>query len=102
MSKYIPGNQKHLTLDDRIYIQNEFSFKDILWFFCADTTTIFKEKLFSFLMNRNTEDAVRLFCGQLEKCFDTYDFQSQFGYILADRGSTFDESESLGTEFMGI
>lgn len=46
MSKYIPGNQKHLTLDDRIYIQNEFSFKDILWFFCADTTTIFKEKLF--------------------------------------------------------
>ena len=25
MSKYIPGNQKHLTLDDRIYIQNELS-----------------------------------------------------------------------------
>lgn len=23
MSKYIPGNQKHLTLEDRIYIQNE-------------------------------------------------------------------------------
>lgn len=33
MSKYIPGNQKHLTLDDLIYIQNELSkgtsFKDI-------------------------------------------------------------------------
>ena len=25
MSKYIPGNQKHLTLDDRIFIQNELS-----------------------------------------------------------------------------
>ena len=23
MSKYIPGNQKHLTIEDRIYIQNE-------------------------------------------------------------------------------
>ena len=33
MSKYIPGNQKHLTLNDRIYIENELSkgatFKDI-------------------------------------------------------------------------
>ena len=25
MSKYIPGNQKHLTLNDRIYIENELS-----------------------------------------------------------------------------
>lgn len=25
MSKYIPGNQKHLTLDDRIYIENELN-----------------------------------------------------------------------------
>lgn len=34
MSKYIPGNQKHLTLNDRIYIENELnkgtSFKIIL------------------------------------------------------------------------
>ena len=33
MSKYIPGNQKHLTLNDRIYTENELakgtSFKDI-------------------------------------------------------------------------
>ncbi len=33
MSKFIPGNQKHLTLEDRIYIENEWnkgtSFKDI-------------------------------------------------------------------------
>ncbi|MEY8337522.1 hypothetical protein AALB16_05750 [Lachnospiraceae bacterium 62-35] len=25
MSKYIPGNQKHLTLNDRIYIENELN-----------------------------------------------------------------------------
>ncbi|MCC8025918.1 MAG: helix-turn-helix domain-containing protein [Clostridium sp.] len=25
MSKYIPGNQKHLTLDDRIYIENSLN-----------------------------------------------------------------------------
>ena len=47
MSKYIPGNQKHLTLDDRIYIENELSkgtsFKDIARFLCKDPTTISKE-----------------------------------------------------------
>lgn len=47
MSKYIPGNQKHLTLEDRIYIQNELdkgaSFKDIARFLCKDPTTISKE-----------------------------------------------------------
>ena len=43
MSKYIPGNQKHLTLNDRIYIENELSkgatFKDIAAFLCKDPTT---------------------------------------------------------------
>ena len=47
MSKYIPDKQKHLTLDDRIYIQNELckgtSFKDIALFLCKDPTTISKE-----------------------------------------------------------
>lgn len=47
MSKYIPGNQKHLTLDNRIYIENELtkgtSFKDIARFLCKDPTTISKE-----------------------------------------------------------
>ena len=42
MSKYIPGNQKHLTLNDRIYIENELSkgatFKDIAAFLCKDPT----------------------------------------------------------------
>ena len=28
MSKYIPGNQKHLTLNDRIYIENEMCIRD--------------------------------------------------------------------------
>ena len=47
MSKYIPGNQKHLTLEDRIYIENELnkgtSFKDSAKFLCKDPTTISKE-----------------------------------------------------------
>lgn len=47
MSKYIPGNQKHLSLQDRIYIQNDLSkgssFKDIARFLYKDTTTISKE-----------------------------------------------------------
>ena len=47
MSKYIPGNQKHLTLNGRIYIENELakgtSFKDIAAFLCKDPTTISKE-----------------------------------------------------------
>ena len=38
MSKYIPGNQKHLTLEDRVYIENELakgtSFKNIAAFLC--------------------------------------------------------------------
>ena len=46
MSKYIPGNQKHLTLNDRIYIENELAkgtpFKDIAAFLCKDPTTISK------------------------------------------------------------
>lgn len=47
MSKYIPGNQKHLTLEDRIYIEHELSkgtsFKKIATFLCKDPTTISKE-----------------------------------------------------------
>lgn len=47
MSKYIPGNQKHLTLDDRKYIERFLnagtSVKDIARFLCKDPTTISKE-----------------------------------------------------------
>lgn len=47
MSKYIPGNQKHLTLEDRIYIENSlnmgYTFKHIARYLCKDPTTISKE-----------------------------------------------------------
>ena len=47
MSKFIPGNQKHLTLCDRVYIENSLkggiSFKDIARYLCKDPTTISKE-----------------------------------------------------------
>lgn len=47
MSSLIPGNQKHLTLEDRIYIEESLdkgiSFKDIARFLCKDPTTISKE-----------------------------------------------------------
>lgn len=47
MSKYIPSNQKHLSLEDRKYIEcslnNGTSFKNIAKFLCKDPTTISKE-----------------------------------------------------------
>ncbi len=47
MSKYIPSKQKHLTLKDHIYTENELSkvtyFKNIIRFLCKNSTTISKE-----------------------------------------------------------
>lgn len=47
MSSIILGNQKHLTLTDRQYIEDSLeqgrSFKDIARFLCKDPTTISKE-----------------------------------------------------------
>lgn len=47
MSKLIPGNQKHLTLDERKFIESSLNegrnFKDIAKFLCKDPTTISKE-----------------------------------------------------------
>lgn len=47
MSKYIPGNQKHIILEDRKYIEKFLnagcSFKDIARYLCKDPTTISKE-----------------------------------------------------------
>ena len=47
MSKLIPGNQKHLTLNDRLYIEQAINegrtFKDIAKNLCKDPTTISKE-----------------------------------------------------------
>ena len=45
MSKYIPGNQKHLSLEDRKYIErslnNDYSFKDITQFLCKNPILLF-------------------------------------------------------------
>lgn len=47
MSHLIPGNHKHLTLDDRIYIENSLdegkSFREIAKYLCKDPSTISKE-----------------------------------------------------------
>ena len=55
MSQLIPGNQKHLTLDDRHYIADALgegkTFKEIAKFLCKDPTTISKE-----IKNRRMKD----------------------------------------------
>ncbi len=47
MSKYIPGNHKHLTASDRLYIERALndciSFKEIARHLCKDPSTISKE-----------------------------------------------------------
>lgn len=47
MSNLIPGNHKHLSLQDRLYIEKalsiDTSFKDIARFLCKDLSTISKE-----------------------------------------------------------
>jgi len=47
MSKLIPGNQKHLTLDNRVFIEksldNNMPFKEIAKYLCKDPSTISKE-----------------------------------------------------------
>ncbi len=47
MSSLIPGNQKHLTLDNRVFIEKcldqDMSMKDIAKPLCKDPTTISKE-----------------------------------------------------------
>ncbi|WP_027629533.1 helix-turn-helix domain-containing protein, partial [Ruminiclostridium cellobioparum] len=47
MSDLIPGNQKHLTLDNRVFIEksldNKLPFKEIAKYLCKDPTTISKE-----------------------------------------------------------
>lgn len=47
MSKYIPGNHKHLTAADRLYIEralnDDISFKEIARYLCTDPSTISRE-----------------------------------------------------------
>ncbi len=58
MSNLVPGNQKHLTLDNRVYIEKSLdinvSFKDIAKYLCKDPSTISKEiRKHRFLKERN-------------------------------------------------
>ena len=73
------------------------SSKTLLTFFFT------REKLFlAFLMNRNTEESVRLVLDRLEKRFGTFDFLTLFEYILTDRGAEFGDPDSLETGVTGI
>lgn len=89
-------NLPHFVEMDTVHSSRE-SKKTLLTLFFT------REKLFlAFLMNRNTEGAVRLVFDRLEKKMGTYDFISMFEYILTDRGSEFGDPESLETGIEGI
>lgn len=62
-----------------------------------------KGKLFlAFLMNRCTEDAVRLVFDHLEKRLGSHEFLSVFKFLLTDRGSEFGNPDALETGVEGI
>ena len=78
MSRYIPGNQKHLTLEDRKYIENSLneglSFKDIARYLCKDPTTISKEirlHRMSYLYRKGTFYNAHNFCIHRYRCKKT-------------------------------
>ena len=78
MSRYIPGNQKHLTLEDRKYIENSLneglSFKDIARYLCKDPTTISKEirlHRMSYLYRKGTFYNAHNFCVHRYRCQKT-------------------------------
>lgn len=75
MSKLIPGNQKHLTLEDRQYIEQSLNravpFRDIARFLCKDPTTISKEvrkHRYSDWSNRGSFNNDSNFCVKRFKC----------------------------------
>ena len=91
MSKYIPGNQKHLTLNDRIYIENELAkgtfFKGIAAFLCKDPTTISKEvraHRISDWYHKGTFYNSKNFCIHRYHCKKTNAFSPNSFAILAD------------------
>lgn len=75
MSNLIPGNQKHLSLGDRIYIEKSLndnkSFKDIARFLCKDPSTISKDvkkhRLSEFPVTRG------FFSNERNHCIHIYD-----------------------------
>lgn len=75
MSKLIPGNQKHLTLNDRLYIEaslnDGLSFRSISKYLCKDPTTISKEVRLHRSMNtwnRGSFDNPANFCVRRFRC----------------------------------
>ena len=78
MSRYIPGNQKHLTLEDRKYIEKSIneglSFKEIARYLCKDPTIISKEirlHRMSYLYRKGTFYNAHNFCIHRYKCKKT-------------------------------
>jgi len=76
MSKLVRGNQRHMSLDDRVYIQQALekglSFKDIAKFLCKDPTTISKEvKKHRMLKPRNTFADTHSGCKNRKGCILT-------------------------------
>lgn len=89
MSKYIPGNQKHLTLNDRIYIENELSkgatFKDLAAFLCKDPTTISKEvrsRRLSDWYHKGTFCNAKNFCVHRYHCKKQTPVEKSFSAVL--------------------
>lgn len=89
MSKYISGNQKHLTLEDRVYIENELakgtSFKNIAAFLCKDPTTISKEvraHRLSDWYHKGTFYNARNFCTHRYHCKKTMSVERYFFVVL--------------------
>ena len=72
MSKVIPGNKKHLTLSDRIYIEkcldNNMPFKEIAKYLCKDPSTIAREiKKHIIFAHSSTPGAVN-YCENKHSC----------------------------------
>lgn len=78
MSKHIPGNQKHLTLEDRICIENSlckgYTFKDTAKYLCKAPSTISKEikaHRFSDWFHKSTFYNAKNFCIHRYHCKKT-------------------------------
>jgi len=73
MSKLVRGNQRHMSLSDRIYIQEALekglAFKDIAKFICKDPTTVSKEvKKHRLFKKRNSFAATHSGCKNRFDC----------------------------------
>lgn len=75
MSKLIPGNHKHLTLDDRTFIEQSLnegkSFREISKYLCKDPSTIsdevFKNRIAN-TWNRGSFNNPHNFCVHRFRC----------------------------------